>query len=147
MKYSKENLENAVKSDVVYSYRKASQVFGVPTTTITDDVSGRSELTSKSGKKPVICLEIKNVVAQNMVEAANMESGITKKQLKMKISRLCNAQRISTPFKREIPGDDWWRGFKIRHPDMILRKIEKLSTSRIRMLNEVVVTKYLDDPE
>ena len=102
MKYSKENLENAVKSvkDDVYSYRKASQVFGVPKTTIIDHVSGRIELTSKPGRKPVIPLEIE------VVEAANMGFGITKKQLKLKISRLCKAQRISTPFKRGIPGDD-----------------------------------------
>jgi transposase len=55
MKYSKENLENAVKSvkDGVYSYRKASQVFGVPKTTIIDQVSGRIELTSKPVIPPI----------------------------------------------------------------------------------------------
>ena len=147
MKYSKEHLENAVKSvkDGVYSYRKASQVFGVPKTTIIDHVSGRIELTSKPGRKPVIPLEIENAVAQKVAEAANMGFGITKKQLKLKIIRLCKAQRISTPFKRGIPGDDWWRGFKNRHSEMVLRKPEKLSTSRSRMLNRVVVTKYFDD--
>ena len=83
MKYSKENSENAVKSvkDGVYSYRKASQVFGVPKTTIIDHVSGRIELTSKPGGKPVIPLEIENAVAQKVVEAPNMGFGITKKQI------------------------------------------------------------------
>jgi hypothetical protein len=82
---------------------------------------------------------------KKVVEAANMEFGITKKQLKLKISRLCKAQRISTSFKRRIPGDDWWRGFKNRHSEMVFRKPENLSTSRSRMLNRVVVTKYFDD--
>ena len=140
MKYSKENAVKSVK-DGIYSRQKASQVFGVPKTTIIDHVSGRIELTSKPGRKPVIPLEIENAVPQKVVEAANMGFGITKKQLKLKISRLCKAQRISTPFKRGIPGDDWWRGFKNRHPEMVLRKPEKLGTSRSRMLNRVVVTK------
>jgi hypothetical protein len=48
------------------------QVFGVPKTTIIDQVSGRIELTSK----PVIPLEIENAVAQKVVEAANMGFGI-----------------------------------------------------------------------
>lgn len=77
-------------------------MFGVPKTTIINHVSGRIELTSK----PVIPLEIENAIAQKVVEAANMGFGITKKQLKLKISRSCKAQRISTPFKRGIPGDD-----------------------------------------
>ena len=140
MKYSKENAVKSVK-DGIYSRQKASQVFGVPKTTIIDHVSGRIELTSKPGRKPVIPLEIENAVAQKVADAANMGFGITKKQLKLKISRLCKAQRISTPFKRGIPGDDWWRGFKNRHPEMVLRKPEKLGTSRSRMLNRVVVTK------
>ncbi|CAG2188941.1 unnamed protein product [Mytilus edulis] len=147
MKYGKENLENAIKSikDGVYSYRRASQVFGVPKTTIIDHVSGRIELNAKPGRKPVIPIEMENVVARKVVEAANKGFGITKKQLQMKISRLCKLQKIETPFKRGIPGDDWWRGFKSRHPEIALRKPEKLSTSRSRMLNRVVVTKYFED--
>ena len=81
MKYSTENLENAVKSvkDGVYIYRIASQVFGVLKTTIIDHVTGRIELTSKPGMKPVIPLEIQNAIAQKIVEAANMGIVITKK--------------------------------------------------------------------
>ncbi|CAG2244263.1 unnamed protein product [Mytilus edulis] len=147
MKYGKENLENAIKSikDGVYSYRRASQVFGVPKTTIIDHVSGRIELNAKPGRKPVIPIEMENVVARKVVEAANKGFGITKKQLQMKISRLCKLQKIETPLRGEYPGDDWWRGFKSRHPEIALRKPEKLSTSRSRMLNRVVVTKYFED--
>jgi hypothetical protein len=71
MKYSKENAVKSVK-DGIYSRQKASQVFGVPKTTIIDHVSGRIELTSKPGRKPVIPLEIENAVPQKVVETVKI---------------------------------------------------------------------------
>jgi hypothetical protein len=46
-------------------------------------------------------------------------------------------------FKGKSPGKDWFDGFMKRHPDLSIRKPEKLTTTRARMLNPVVVTNYI----
>jgi hypothetical protein len=48
-------------------------------------------------------------------------------------------------FKGKSPGKDWFDGFMKRHQDLSIRKPEKLTTTRARMLNPVVVTNYLND--
>ena len=58
------------------------------------------------------------------------------------MARLCIAKGLKTPFRSNIPGNDWWRGFQSRHPEVTLRKPEKLNTSRSRMMNRVVVSNY-----
>ena len=42
---------------------------------------------------------------------------------------------------------DWWLGLKKRHPELTIRRSEKLSSSRPRMMNPVVVDKYYTDLE
>ena len=46
-------------------------------------------------------------------------------------------------FKHGVPGKDWWAGFRRGNPDVVLRKAEKLSTVRSRMLNQIDVGSYM----
>ena len=48
-------------------------------------------------------------------------------------------------FKGKSPGKDWFDGFMKRHPDLSIRKPEKLTTTRARMLNPVVAANYFND--
>lgn len=82
MKYSKERLSDAVKSvkDGVYSYRKASEVFGIPKTTIIEYATGRGDETKKSKRRPAIPIEIEDTVAKKVVDTTDKGFGITKKK-------------------------------------------------------------------
>jgi len=59
--------------------------------------------------------------------------------------RVTEARNPPTPFKKLSPGKDWWEGVKKIHPHISIRKPEKLATSRARMLNPVVVERYMQD--
>ena len=48
-------------------------------------------------------------------------------------------------FNNGKPGKDWFDGFKRRHPDLSIRKPEKLTTTRARMVNPVVLQRYFTD--
>ncbi|CAG2187086.1 unnamed protein product [Mytilus edulis] len=137
--YSSESLEravNAVRHNGM-SFRRASQTYSMPKTTIMDRVNGNMKPGSKPGRKPVIPIEVENFLATKIMTAAEKGFGLSKKQVIIKISRLCNAKGIKTPFESSIPGNDWWRGFK---SEVTLRKPEKLNTSRSRMMNRLVVS-------
>ena len=45
-------------------------------------------------------------------------------------------------FNNGKPGKDWFEKFKRRHPDLSIRKPEKLTTTRARMVNPVVLHRY-----
>ena len=46
--------------------------------------------------------------------------------------------------KNNCAGKDWYYGFMDRHPDLSLRKPEKLSKARSRMTNENVLKNFYD---
>lgn len=115
----------------------------VPKTTIHDHVSGKIEPGAKPGKPPAIPVEIESKVVKSALEAADMGFGISRGMLKAKTGQLVNRLKLPTPFKDGVPGNMWWRGLKSRHPELVIRKPEKLSTVRSRMMNREVVSKYI----
>jgi hypothetical protein len=145
VRYKESDLENAidaVKSKGM-SFGKASKMFNVPKTTIVDHVTGKIKIGSKPGRKTVFPVDVENVIVQRVLSATEKGFRITKKQLIIKIARLAKLKGFK--FQNGVPGDDWWRGFKSRHPEIVICKPEKLSTSRSRMLNKTIVKKHFDD--
>ena len=51
------------------------------------------------------------------------------------------------PFKGIQPSIDLWTELRKHHPELTIRQSEKLSSSRSRMMNPVVVNKYFRDLE
>lgn len=114
------------------SVRKAEQELKVPKATIHDHVSGKVEAGARPGKPPAIPTEIEEQVVKSAMAAADMGFGISRAMLKT--GQLVNRLKLKTPFKNGIPGNMWWRGLKSRFPEMVIRKPEKLSTVRSRMM-------------
>ena len=135
---------NAVKGGVL-SLRQASNQFGIPKSTLSDRVSGKIEMGAKPGRPPVVPREIEAKVIDHVTKAANCGFGITRRELLVKTGRLCQKMGIKTPFKNGVPGKAYFQGLKVRHPEVVIRKPEKLGTSRARMLNPTVVNNYVND--
>ena len=48
-------------------------------------------------------------------------------------------------FSAELgPGDHWWSNFRKRHPELTLRKVDKLDRSRAECLDPEVVKEYFE---
>ena len=75
-------------------------------------------------------------------KGAEKGMGISPRMLKVKTSQVVKKMGIPTPFRAGVPGPDWFRGLQTRHPDLVIRRQEKLSHSRARMLNSSTVEKY-----
>jgi hypothetical protein len=72
--------------------------------------------------------------------------GVSRLQVMRRVGDLTKKMKLSVAaFKGKSPGKDWFDGFMKRHQDLSIRKPEKLTTTRARMLNPVVVTNYLND--
>ncbi|XP_062575504.1 uncharacterized protein LOC134237417 [Saccostrea cucullata] len=138
-----EQAVNAVQSGTL-SLRKAAEKFQVQKSTLYDRVTKRVSIDAKPGRKPVLSNEIEKRIIKNVTESAEKGFGISRKQLLHRAGVLCKRNKI-TGFKNFTPTKHWWEGLKKRHPEVALRKPEKLGTVRARMLNSCVVEKYFAD--
>lgn len=145
--YDQDNLKKALDAvrNGQMSVRKAASSFKVPKSTIGDRISGRKPDPLQLGSKPVIPAEIEKSIADRAMDLAAQGFGIGRRQLIARTATVCKDLKLQTPFKNGIPGKDWWDGFKRRNPTVVLRRPEKLSTVRSRMLNAVTVGNYMKE--
>ena len=127
------------------SIRKASSHFGVPKSTIGDRISGKHELHVRNGRPPHIPDKIEQKIVDAVKMAPRRGIGLTRKQILAKTSTLCTRMKISSSYTAFKAGKDWWEGVRRRHPDLVIRKPEKLASTRARMMNREVINKYLND--
>lgn len=145
-KHNYDDMEKAVQCvrEGKLSVRKAAEKFKIAKSTLGDRVKGKTAINAKSGRNPVIPSEIENNIVETTVKGAERGFGLGRKQMLNRIGSLCKKYKISG-FKNGTPSKHVWYSLKSRHPELTLRKPEKLGTVRARMLNEVVVQKYFND--
>lgn len=93
----------AVRSNLM-SIRKAEETFHVPKSTISDKVTGRSEIDANIGRKPSLPECVENKIAENVVEASKRGMGVSRAQLFQRTALLC--KRLgSRSSKMALPGE------------------------------------------
>ena len=148
LNYSTAQLEKAVQAvQQGASIRNAAASFGVPRSTIGDRISGKHDIHVEHGRPPHISPEIENKIqfVDSVKMAARRGIGLTRKQVLLRTSVLCSRLEISSRYSNFKAGKDWWEGLKRRHPDVVIRKPEKLTSTRARMMNREVIFKYFND--
>ena len=146
-RYSEEDLKealNAVRSGTM-SQRQAAKHFNVGQATISDHIRGRVSEGSKPGRKPVLPIEVENKIVEKTLSAAQCGFGFSRQLLAAKVCNVTKKLKIKTPFRNGIPGYDWWKGFKDRHPEVSLRTPEAQTDSRSKLLNPQIVNSYFQD--
>ncbi|MES9883347.1 MAG: helix-turn-helix domain-containing protein [Sedimenticola sp.] len=124
------------------SLRQASKKYGIPRSTISDRVTGKVADGSSLGRKPTFPVEVEKEIAETAKTAADKGIGLSKSQLLVRAGKLATRLNIKTPFKG-TPGHGWWQGFKNRNVGITLRQPEPLSNNRSRMMNPIVVGRYM----
>ena len=94
------------------------------------------------GHPTALPVDVEEEVASCLKVLAEWGFGITTSELSYIIADFCNQTKLKTPFKDNIPGVDWFRGFKKRHPDLSERLPEQLPASRARSLTKDVKDKW-----
>ena len=76
-----------------------------------------------------------------------MGFGLSRKQLLIKTGRIVKSLKLKTQFKKDVPGKEWFKGLKGRHPELTIKKPQKLSVTRAKALNREVVQQYFNHPK
>lgn len=140
--YNSDDLKAAVEAvrTKQMSVRAAATTYGVPKTTISDRITHRVDDDVKNGRPPLIPIDIEKGMVNKILYAADKGFGLTRSQVISKAQQVCKTMNITNSFSRNTPqdtkvGKDWFEGLKKRHPEVVMRKPEPLSTSRSRLMN------------
>ena len=143
--YAENDLETAVSAVKagIMSQRAASRHYDVPQATLSNRLTGLTESGARSGRPTALPEKVETELVKRCQEAAQCGFGMSRQQLLIRAGRLCRAMHIITPFRNGVPGKDWFRGLKGRHPDRVLKSPAPLSEVRCKALNATTVGKYM----
>lgn len=90
-------------------------------------MTGKVDIYASSGRKPALSPEIEKRIANNVTQTAEKGFGVSCQQLLSRTGILCKKLKPDC-FINNQPTKHWWYGFKHRHPEISLRKPEKLGS-------------------
>ena len=85
----------------------------------------RSKGDVKPGRAPAIPVQMEREIAKQAMRCAAEGFGTSRIQLMQRVGRVVRNIKLKTPFKNNIPGKEWFAGFKRRNPEVSLRSQEK----------------------
>ena len=139
--YDKSKLEKAVLdvSSGVLSTRRAALEYGIPQSTLSDNVRGRVCPGTLSGRKKYLSdIEEEELVAF-ITNAAEIGYAYTVKEIMFLVQEVIDQKGIQSNLSH-----GWWEGFKARHPSIVRRRPEPVTALRSQCAQPSVLQKYFD---
>lgn len=135
------------------SLRKAAKEAKIPYPTLRRYVlkyiaNPSSRLEPHYDVKKIFSEEQENSIKDYIIECANKFYGLTSKDCRRIAYQMAIINKISTPEnwkKEKMAGRDWLRGFRVRHPELSVKKPEACSLARATAFNRVNVTKFFNN--
>ena len=101
------------------SIHSAAKKYGIPKSTLNDKVNGRH--CKSHGRPNRLSPEEEEEIVQTCLVFAEWGYGLGKKEILTVISDYVKSRKKAHLFPKGVPGEDWWRGFMLRHPSLSLR--------------------------
>ena len=136
-----QNAYNAVLGGQMSSNQAAKQ-FGVDKKALLRRVRGEIPVDAHVGRQTVLTSEQERELAECIVLVAEWGWGFTKPEVKDLIQKYCVVNDVENPFRDARPGYDWMGAFLKRHPTIVPRKTEQLSSSRARAQDPYIVAEW-----
>jgi hypothetical protein len=124
--------------------KKANKQFHIPYTSFREHVSGMRK-SRQRGAKSILTVEEEQQLFEWLLSMVDRGYGLSPTALKMKVSEITMSR--DTPFHEGILGGGWMRGWRHRHPELILRVSQALETARARGLCKDNVKTFYDNLE
>ncbi|XP_049878885.1 uncharacterized protein LOC126375862 [Pectinophora gossypiella] len=145
-RYTKEDLEtavNKVRNKELTNYA-ASQIYGIPTSTLHDRVRGRTGILSHTlGRPPAIPMEMEARLANCLRILEKWGWGLSKEEVLDLTSSFIKQNGLQTPFNNDRPGDAWFLEFRKRH-NLSVKTPQPVEYLRKRMTDPFIIYEYFN---
>ena len=122
-----------------YTYRRAEEEFGIPSSTLHDHVSGRVHSGQGSGPPKYLTDEEEEELEEFLIGCASVGFAKTRQQVLALVQDV-----VSRKGRAAQVTHGWWESFKRRHPQLTLRTASPLSYARAVASNPEVIHRYFD---
>ena len=119
------------------SYRRAAAMYGIPTSTLFDHMTGKVEIGVNPGPKPYLSREEEEELASFLIQTAKIVYPHTKSRFLLLVDKKGIKATVS---------NGWWERFAARHPQLSLRTAVPLLLARAMATDPAVVNTYFDIP-
>ncbi|CAF4806752.1 unnamed protein product [Pieris macdunnoughi] len=132
-----------VKQKKLNSYAAAER-FNIPRSTIISHVyATRGQKQINPGKDTVFSRSFEQEISSYLKIMEKNGFALTTKEVKALVSEYVKRNGLITPFKEDIPGDEWLRGFRKRN-GLSIKKPQSVEMARKRACNPYTVYEYFD---
>lgn len=118
--------------------REASRAYGVPSTTLHNEVTLKAPVECKNGGKTFLSVEEENGLVEWALYCQRKGRPVTKNLLLDSVLILVKNQKKKTPFTNDRPGRDWYNAFLRRHPILCERISQNLTPCRAAVTQEAL---------
>ena len=122
----------------------AAKKFNVPRRTLDDRIKGRVTHGTNPGRTPVLTKEEEGALVTYLLYMAERGFPLTPKMCMAFAWAVAIRAGKEQYFSDTGPTMHWWVNFRKRHPQLTLRKVDKLERSRAECLSPEVVKEYFD---
>ncbi|KAJ8304124.1 hypothetical protein KUTeg_017707 [Tegillarca granosa] len=144
-----ENAINTMIQAQQISLRKASKVYGIPRSTLSDKVNYKTPI--KPSKRTILTEAEETRLVGWISEMSRIGFGRTKQELLTTVKNILDKDGRPNPFTDNRPGKDWYYAFVKRHPELSMRTTMQLAKERAIISPEKVnhwfnnFKKYMDE--
>ncbi|KAF6199365.1 hypothetical protein GE061_007391 [Apolygus lucorum] len=144
--YSQDDLKQALAAigrGEVTVY-KASKIFKIPKPTLYNHITERRGVkSSTSGRAPVFSKEVEEKMAHCIKTMNKWGFGLSKREFLEVVGEFVNSNKLKTPFKDGLPGDDFYQGFSRRH-NLSLQKPQAVEVKRKKAVDPFIMDQYFN---
>ena len=130
-----ENVLNSITDDGM-TFREASKLYRIPTSSIRDHLYGRTTSRQK-GIRPVLTPHEEKKIVVYVFKMQDRGHPLSVAELRLKVATA--TQTRSTPWSaRGVSGKEWLCRFRSRHPEISSRHSQGLEVARARALCPII---------
>ena len=139
--WRKESLTEACKAvaEGELSVRMAAEQYDIPRSTLHDHVSGKVAMGSRSGPRAYLTMQEEEELITFLKEINSIGYTRTISQVIGIVQAVVNSKGFDVKVS-----NSWYKSFKMRHKEFVLRNPEPLTHSRIRGVSHSFIESYFD---
>ena len=126
------------------SIRRAADRYSVDHVSLSRRVNGKVPLKCKPGPSTFLTQREEELLLEYVFDMADRGFGLTVTDVRELAVRVVAKSGRKSPFSGDKAGWDWYKGFKARHPQLVLRKAEPMSAQRMNNSTPEVIKDYFE---